>query len=166
MTEKSLHLCATQVCISLEWCNSDLLTHLEFFNNLKSVVLGGLEQYAMAYLDDILVFSTNASEHLQYLQIVFSQLRKHGLKIKLPKFQFMRRETMYLGFIIHEQGVKPDMDKVEVIKPMPAPGTIRQVRGFIGAIGYYRRLIPAFSRIATPLIVLTKKYARFRWTED
>ena len=46
------------------------------FLQLMSVVLGGLEQFAMAYLDDILVFSTNASEHLQHLQIVFSQLRK------------------------------------------------------------------------------------------
>ena len=78
----------------------------------------------------------------------------------------MRKETQYLGFIINEQGVKLDMDKVEVIRAMHAPRTIRQVRGFIGAIGYYRRFITAFSRIATPLIALIKKYARFRWTED
>ena len=48
---------------------------------------------------------------------------------------------------------------------MPAPKTVREIRGFIGAIGYYRRFIPALSRLAGPLISLTKKYARFRWTE-
>ena len=58
------------------------------------------------------------------------------------------------------------MDKVKVTRAMPAPRTIQQVKGFIRAIGYYQRFIPAFSRIATPLIALTKKYARFRWTED
>ena len=49
---------------------------------------------------------------------------------------------------------------------MPEPKTVRQVRGFIGAIGYYRRFIPAFSRIATPLIALTKKNAHFKWIND
>ena len=66
-------------------------------------------------------------------------------------------ETKYLGFVINKQGIKPDDDKVKVICSMPEPKTVRQVRGFIGAIGYYRRFILAFSRIATPLIALTKK---------
>ena len=66
-------------------------------------------------------------------------------------------EIKYLGFVINKQGIKPDDDKVKVIRSMPEPKTVRQVRGFIGAIGYYRRFIPAFSRIATPLIALTKK---------
>ena len=79
-----------------------LANALGIFQQLMSVVLAGLQQFAMAYLDDILVFSTNACEHLQHLQIVSFQLRKHGLKIKLPKCQFMRKETKYLGFIINE----------------------------------------------------------------
>lgn len=55
---------------------------------------------------------------------------------------------------------------MKVTREMPEPKTVRQVRGFIGAIGYYRRFIPAFSRLATPLIALTKKYVRFKLTED
>ena len=56
--------------------------------------------------------------------------------------------------------------KVDVIRAMPVPKTVKEIRGFIGAIGYYRRFIPAFSRLAGPLISLTKKCARFRWMED
>ena len=78
----------------------------------------------------------------------------------------MKKETKYIGFVIDESGVHPDIDKVEVIRAMPEPRTVKEVRGFIGTIGYYRRFIPAFSRIATPLIALTRKYARFSWTED
>ena len=63
--------------------------------------------------------------------------------------------------------IKPDLDKVEeVIRAMPEPKSIREIRGFIGAIGYYRKFIPAFSRLVGSWIALTKKYARFRWTED
>ena len=111
-------------------------------------------------------FSTSVDEHLRQLKTVFAWLRKHGLKIKLCKCQFMKKETKYLGFVIDESGQHPDIDKVEVIRAMSEPRTVREVRGFIGAMGYYRRFIPAFSRIATPLIALTKKYARFSWTED
>ena len=64
----------------------------------------------------------------------------------------------------YKRGIKPD--KVEVIRTMPEPKSAREVRRFIGAIGYDRRFIPAFSRLAGPLIALTKKYARFRWTDD
>ena len=120
----------------------------------------------MAYQDDILIFSASIDEHLKPLKTVLAQLRKQGLKIKLSKCQLMKKETKYLGFVIDESGVHHDIDKVEVIRAMPEPRTVREDRGFIGAIGYYRRFIPAFSRIATPLIALTKKYARFSWTED
>ena len=136
------------------------------FQQLMSIWFGGLEQFSMAYLDDILVFSNSISEYLQHLQSVFNQLRKHGLKIKLPKCQFMMAEIKYLGFVINKKGIKPDDDKVEVIRSVPEPKTVRRVRGFIGAIGYYQRFIPAFSRIATPLIALTEKGARFKWTDD
>ena len=134
------------------------------FQQLMSVVLGGLEQFAMAYLDDILIFSASVDEHLKHLKTVFAWLRKHGQKIKLSKCQFMKK-TKYLGFVIDESGVHPHIDKVEVIRAMHEPRTVREVRGFIGVISYYRRFIPAFSRIATPLIALTKKYAHFSWTE-
>ena len=133
---------------------------------LMSMVLEGLEGFAMAYLDDVLVFSKTPEEHLVHLQQVMDRLRKHNLKIKLTKCQFMKEETKYLGFIINKKGIKPDLDKVEVIRAMPEPKSVREVRGFIGAIVYYRRFIPAFSRLAEPLIALTKKYARFRWTEN
>ena len=105
------------------------------FTQLMSIVLGGMEGFAMAYLDDILVFSRTPEEHLGHLQQVFDRLRKHGLKLKLSKCQFLKEETKYLGFIIDKKSIKPDLDKVEVIKAMPEPTTVIKVRGLIGAIG-------------------------------
>ena len=136
------------------------------FSQLMSIVLDGIETFAMAYLDDIMVFSRSPEEHFEHLQRVFDRIKRHGLKLKQSKCQFLREETKYLGFVINKDGIKTDVDKVEVIRAMPVPKTVREIRGFIGAIGYYKRFIPTFSRLAGLLLSLTKKYIWFRWTED
>ena len=84
-----------------------------------SLVLVGLGQFAMTYLDDILVFSRCANEHLRHVQTVLVRFGKYCLKIKIPKCQFMMKKTKYLGFIINRGGIHLDVDKVEVIKAMP-----------------------------------------------
>ena len=136
------------------------------FSQLMSIVLDEMGTFAIPYLDDIMVFSRSPEEHFKHLQRVFDRLKGHGLELKLSKCQFLREETKYLGFVINKDGIKTDVDKVEEIRAMPASKTVREIRGFIGIIWYYWRFIPAFSRLAGPLISLTKKYARFKWTDD
>ena len=133
------------------------------FQELMSKVLEGLDHFATAYLDDILIYSSTLEEHLRHIQEVFDRLRQHCLKLKLKKCCFMRAETSYLGFVISENGIKPDSKKVEVIQALPPPTCVREVRSFIGMCSYYRRFIPEFSSIAEPIIALTRKYARFHW---
>ena len=86
--------------------------------------------------------------------------------MKLKKCAFFKEETEYLGFVISKDGVKPDAKKVEAIRDLPEPKSVRKIRGFIGMCSYYRRFVPNFSKIAEPLIDLTKKYARFKWTSE
>ena len=78
------------------------------FQELMSIVLHGLEYFAMAYLDDIILFSAS-EEHKQYIQIIFDFLRQH--KLKLSKCNFIQKETQYLGFINSEDGIMADHDK-------------------------------------------------------
>ncbi len=135
------------------------------FSRLMTIVLESLDHFAISYLDDILVFSETEQEHLNHIQQVFDRLREHKLKLKLTKCSFMQAETQYLGHIVNESGISPDPEKVEAIRSMSAPTSVREVRGFIGMCSWYRRFIPNFSSIARPLIDLTKKYARFNWTD-
>ena len=135
------------------------------FQELMNIVLQGQEEFSIAYLDDILIFSETAEKHLEHIQQVFNRLRKHDLKLKLKKCSFFQEQTEYLGFIIDKEGVKPDPKKVEAIRQLPAPTSVREIRGFIGMCSYYRRFIPNFSQIAEPLIDLTRKYAKFKWSE-
>ena len=134
------------------------------FQELMSVVLQGLGDFATAYLDDILVFSPTLEDHLQHLDTIFDRLRKHDLKLKLKKCNFLESETNYLGFIIGKDGIKPDPKKVEAIRSLPIPTCVREVRSFIGMSSYYRRFIPNFSEIAEPIIALTKTHARYKWS--
>lgn len=136
------------------------------FQELMNIVLQGCEDFAIAYLDDILIFSKNQQEHLEHIQIVFNRLKQHDLRLKLKKCAFFQQQTEYLGFLIDKDGVKPDPKKIEAMRQLPEPKTVREVRGFIGMCSYYRRFIPNFSKIAEPLIDLTKKYARFKWSQE
>ena len=136
------------------------------FLELMSVVLQDLGKIAMAYLDDIIIFSPSMEEHIKHIQIVFDRLRQHQLKLKISKCKFMQEETQYLGFIIKRQGIMTDPDKVQVIKNMNPPCCVREVRSFIGMCSYYRRFIPNLSAKAKPLINLTRKFAKFEWNKE
>ena len=135
------------------------------FQELTSVVLQGCNNFATAYLDDIMIFSSTLEEHLEHLSIIFGKLRQHNLKLKLKKCSFLKIETNYLGFVISENGIKPDEKKVEAIRSLPVPTCVKEVRSFIGMCSYYRRFIPNFSQIAEPIVALTRKYAHFKWSD-
>ena len=131
-----------------------------------SIVLHNCESFALAYLDDIIIFSSNLEDHEKHIQQVFDCVRQHNLKLKLPKCEFLQKQTQYLGFIISEDGIMANPGKVKVIKEMPPPTNVHEVRSFIGMCSYYRRFLPNFSQIAMPLIKLTKKYAKFDWSPE
>ena len=88
----------------------------DVFSQVMSIVLDGMETFAMVYLDDIMVFSRSPEQHFEHLQRVFNRLNRHVLKLKQSKCQFLREETKYLGFVINKDGIKTDVDKIEVIK--------------------------------------------------
>ena len=133
------------------------------YQELMSIVLHGLGDFAMAYLDDIIIFSAS-EEHIQHIQNIFDCLREHNLK--LSKCKFMQKETQYLGFIISEDGIMIDHDKVKVMRQMLPPTCEGEVRSFIGMCSYYRWFIQNFSAIVKPLIWLTKKFTKFEWSKE
>ena len=95
------------------------------FQELMSLVLHGLGNFAMAYLDDIFIFSTSEEEHKQNIQKVFEGLREENLK--LSKWKFMQKETQYLGYIISEDGIMAEPNKVKVMRQMLPPTCVRKV---------------------------------------
>ena len=144
-----------------------LSTAVGLFSELMNKVLVGIQyKFTIAYLDDILIFSKTFDEHVEHIEAVFSRLREAGLKLKMSKCEFLKKEVKYLGHVVSNNGVKVDEDKVKVIKNLAPPTSVKGVRSFIGMCSYYRRFVPHFAKIAKPLTELTKKNRHFHWTNE
>ena len=134
-----------------------------YFQRLVNEVLSGLT-FAFSYLDDILVYSPDMEMHLEHLRTLFMRLREANLKLKEVKCNFLKKHIQYLGHIILGKGLTPVPEKLACIKDMPPPKTAKEVKQFLGLIGYYRKFVPRFSDLARPLNMLTRKNIPFEWT--
>ena len=126
----------------------------------------GEDRFVLVYLDDVLVLSTSVEEHMRHLRLVFAKLREHGLQAKLSKCKFMQQELKFLGHILTAEGVKPDPGKVQTLLDWPFPDTALGMQQFLGLANYFRKFIPDYSRIASPLYELTKKGVQFQKGEE
>ena len=137
------------------------------FQNMASRLLQGFESFSKVYMDDILIHTnSNIEDHLLHVQKVLDRIRKHNLRLKLSKCKFLQTELNYLGFIVSSEGIKPDTAKIDAIRSLQPPTSVKQVRSLVGMASWYRRFIPGFSKITEPLVALTKKYARFKWDSN
>jgi len=107
------------------------------FQRLLDDVLGpDLEPQVLIYLDDIIVISQTFEEYLELLEEVFRRLRAARLRINPDKCNFCRSSLKYLGYIIDQEGIRTDPDKVSAIAEWPAPTTMRKIRQFLGVASW------------------------------
>jgi len=103
-------------------------------------------------------------ENLQHLEWVLEVLRENKLYANMQhKCGFAKMKVEYLGHIISGKGVEVDPEKIRSIKEWPVPTNVREVRGFLGLTGYYRRFVMNYGSVAAPLTQLLKKGA-YEWT--
>ncbi|CAM5173343.1 unnamed protein product [Eretmochelys imbricata] len=138
------------------------------FQRLVDQLLRGMESFAVAYIDDLCVFSQTWEDHVSQVRQVLDRLQGAGLTIKAEKCKVGMAEVSDLGHQVGSGRLKPEPAKLEVIRDWPAPHTKKQVQVFIGMAGYYRRFVPPFSAIATPITELCKKGKpdKVIWTEQ
>ena len=117
-------------------------------------------------MDDIIIYSETAKEHLDHLQQVFYKLHDAELTLKLNKCNFFAKEIQYLSHIHSNTGIKLLPSKTAAIKPMTPPKTAKQVRAFLRLIGYYHKFIRNFACISKLLTSLTLHDAKFAWTSS
>lgn len=137
------------------------------FQRLMDRVLAGLQwEICLVYLDDIIVLGKDAKEMIQRLAQVFERLRQANLKLKPAKCCLFRRQVIYLGHVVSEEGIGTDPQKVEKIREWPQPTSVNEIRQFVGLASYYRRFVRDFATVAKPLHDLLRKNARFQWTPE
>jgi hypothetical protein len=134
-------------------------THFMYLMNY--VFMAELYKFIMVFIDDILVYLKNKKEHDGHLCIVLQRLCDHQLYAKYSKCEFWLGEILFLGHVISSKGISMDPSKVWDDLDWKPPRTVHQVRRFLGLVGYYRRFIPNFSKIAKPITDLLKKDEKY-----
>ncbi|KAJ9538049.1 hypothetical protein OSB04_030782 [Centaurea solstitialis] len=135
-----------------------------FMDLMNRVCRPFLDKSVIVFIDDILVYSKNEAEHERHLREVLNVLRDERL-YKFSKCEFWLHEVRFLGHVVSRDGIKVDPAKIEAMMSWKSPTNPSEIRSFLGLAGYYRRFIQDFSKIASSLTVLTKKNAKFLWTD-
>ena len=120
-----------------------------YFQELMTGILKDFN-FAVAYLDDIIIFSRTAEEHLSHIKQVFEKLEAAKLSVKLSKCHLFSKEIQYLGHILSTKGIQPLPSKMQATWKMHPPTTPKQIPAFLGLVGYYRKFIKDFMKIAKP----------------
>lgn len=131
---------------------------------LMNKVLGyDLEPNVFVYLDDIVVTSHTFEEHLQLLQKIADRLAAANLSISIEKSRFCQKKISYLGYVLTEEGLSIDSQKLEPILSYPAPTTIKEIRRLLGMVGFYKQFIPNYSTVLAPITDLLKGKSKIGW---
>ena len=111
------------------------------FQRLMDQILGDVP-HTFVYLDDILIASETMEEHLEDLKNVFEILEANGLVVNRKKCVLGKKSIEFLGHLVDESGIRPLPEKVEAIRKVKPPTTIKELQRFLGMVNYYRRFIP------------------------
>ena len=112
-----------------------------------------------------MVYSKSWEAHRLHLQQVLELLSNHQLFANWKKYDIGKKEVAYLGHVISQAGVAMDQSKISAVTSWPVPTNIRELRGFLGLTGYYRKFVKGYASIAAPLTAQLKK-DQFGWSEE
>jgi hypothetical protein len=136
-----------------------------FQHAMNAVLAPFLRKFALVFFDDILIYSKTYEDHLGHLKSVLTVLDKEKWQVKLSKCAFAQNSVAYLGHVMSADGVATDNSKIVSIQTWPRPTTVKELRGFLGITGYYRKFIKNYAIISQPLTALLKKGVVFVWME-
>nr|GEZ85209.1 putative reverse transcriptase domain-containing protein [Tanacetum cinerariifolium] len=105
-----------------------------FMDLMNRVCKPYLDKFVIVFIDDILIYSKDEKEHEEHLKAILELLKKEEF-----------------------QGIHVDPAKIESVKDWASPKSPTEIRQFLRLVGYYRRFIKGFSKIAKPMTKLTQK---------
>ena len=129
-----------------------LKTAPSIFQRFMNRVLGDARgKFAEAYLDDVIIYSSSWKEHIAHLKYIMDRFKQYCITINKDKCSFGETSIKYLGFLITPQGVSTDHEKTDAIRNYPTPKNWKDIKKFLGAVGWYRHYVPNFADKAKPL---------------
>ncbi|CAN6703697.1 unnamed protein product [Malus baccata var. baccata] len=132
---------------------------------MVSIFSDYVERIIEIFMDDFSVFGNSFDNCLDNLTLILKRCVETNLVLNWEKCHFMVKQGIVLGHIISERGIEVDKSKIDLVRYLPSPTSVREVRSFLGHAGFYRRFIKDFSKIAQPLCRLLQKDVSFEFNE-
>jgi hypothetical protein len=137
-----------------------------FMDLMNQVFHDFLDQFVVVFIDDILIYSKSLKEHKDHLRRVLQRLREKRLYAKFSKCAFWLDKVIFRGHVVSKDDILVDPKKVQAVLNWERPINVHEIRSFLGLAGYYRRFVESFSKLSGSLTALTRKNARFLWTDE
>ncbi|KAM2626472.1 hypothetical protein TB2_000046 [Malus domestica] len=133
---------------------------------MVSIFSDFIEKIIEVFMDDFSVFGDSFDGCLENLTLILKRCVETNLVLNWEKCHFMVKQGIVLGHIVSERGIEVDKSKIDLVRYLPSPTSVREVRSFLGHAGFYRRFIKDFSKISTPLCRLLQKDVTFDFNEE
>ncbi|CAN6557456.1 unnamed protein product [Malus baccata var. baccata] len=133
---------------------------------MMSIFSDYVEKIIEVFMDDFSVFGDSFDSCLHNLSVILKRCVETNLVLNWEKCHFMVKQGIVLGHIISEKGIEVDKSKIDLVRHLPSPTSVREVRSFLGHAGFYRRFIKDFSKVAQPLCRLLQKEVVFEFTKE
>jgi len=125
-----------------------------------------LDVCVVVYLDDILIYSDDITQHWSHIKEVLKRLQKAELYTKAEKCEFHLDSVKYLGYVLSLSGLTMSDAKVKTIQKWPEPKKVKDIQSFLGFANFYRRFIFNYSDIVIPLTHLTRKNTPWNFDDN
>ena len=132
---------------------------------LNSIFAKELRTTLIIYVDDIIAYSRNMTDHLKLLEQILAKFRRYRLRLHPAKLRFAMSNAKFLGYHLGQKGYSVDTSRTSIMQNYPRPRNAREIKRYLGLTNFYRRLIRNYSKRAAPLRQLLCKDAKFVWGE-
>ncbi|KAM2352119.1 hypothetical protein ACFXTH_006838 [Malus domestica] len=133
---------------------------------MVSIFSDYVEKIIEVFMDDFSVFGDSFDNFLDNLTLILKRCVKTNLVLNWEKCHFMVKQGIILGHIVSEKGIEVDKSKIDLVRHLPFPTSVREVRSFLGHAGFYKHFIKDFSKISNPLCRLFQKDVPFKFDEE
>jgi hypothetical protein len=137
-----------------------------FQGYINEVIRECLDRFAVAYMDDILIYSNSLEEHIIHVRTILKKLLAAGLYAKIEKCEFHVQKVSFLGFIVSSEGISMDPERIRTVAEWPVPKSVLDIQVFLGFSNFYRRFIDGYSRVVLPITHLLRKGQQFAWSVE
>ncbi|CAF3979391.1 unnamed protein product, partial [Adineta steineri] len=140
------------------------------FQKTMYQVMKPCRDFSQVFLDDIIIYSRTFDEHMIHLRLAFDTLAKEKLVLNASKCELAVEKVVILGHSVSATSIAPTNDAIQAILDLTEPRTLKQANKFLGGLAYYRKFVPNFAHIATPIHKVTnltkERRHLFKWTDE